>query len=79
VPNFAEILKPITNMLKKYVVIKWSLEEKSSFQTIKKSLFEAPILANPGYTKDLFIFSFPSRKQLLLYCCRKMRKGTSSP
>ena len=26
--NFAEIMKPITNMLKKYVVIKWSLEEK---------------------------------------------------
>jgi hypothetical protein len=31
VPNFAEIMKPITNMLKKYVVIKWSLGGKSSF------------------------------------------------
>jgi hypothetical protein len=28
VPNFVEILKPITNMLKKYAMIKWSLEEK---------------------------------------------------
>jgi hypothetical protein len=28
VPNFTEILKPITNMLKKYAMIKWSLEEK---------------------------------------------------
>jgi hypothetical protein len=27
VPNFVEILNPITNMLKKYVVIKWSSEE----------------------------------------------------
>jgi hypothetical protein len=39
--NFVEILKPITNMLKKYAVIKWSLEEKSSFQTIKQYLVEA--------------------------------------
>jgi hypothetical protein len=30
VPNFAEIIRPITNMLKKDVVIKWSQEEKSS-------------------------------------------------
>jgi hypothetical protein len=29
VPNLDEILKPITNMLKKNDVIKWSLEEKS--------------------------------------------------
>jgi hypothetical protein len=28
VPNFAKIIRPITNMLKKDVVIKWSLEEK---------------------------------------------------
>jgi hypothetical protein len=58
VPNFSEIIKPITNMLKKDVVIKWSLEEKSYFQKIKKDLVEAPILANPNYTKYLFIFSF---------------------
>jgi hypothetical protein len=30
VPNFAEIIRPFTNMLKKDVVIKWSHEEKSS-------------------------------------------------
>jgi hypothetical protein len=29
VPNFVEIIIPITNMLKKYVVIKWSHKEKS--------------------------------------------------
>jgi hypothetical protein len=60
VPNFVVILKPITNMLKKDVVIKWFLEEKSSFQTIKQALVEAPVLANPDYTKDFFIFSFAS-------------------
>jgi hypothetical protein len=69
---FAEILKPITNMLKKYVDIKWSLEEKSSFQTIKQALVKAPILDTPNYTKDFFIFSFASDE-----CCRKICLRTS--
>jgi hypothetical protein len=60
VPNFAEILKPITNMFNKDAVIKWSLEKKSSFQIIKKDLVEATILASPDYTKEFFIFSFSS-------------------
>jgi hypothetical protein len=30
VEKFSEIIRPITNMLKKHVVIKWSLEEKST-------------------------------------------------
>jgi len=66
VPNFAEILKPITNMLKKYVDIKWSLEEKSSFQTIKQALVKAPILDTPNYTKDFFIFSFASDETIVV-------------
>jgi hypothetical protein len=60
VPKFAEIIKPITNMLKKYVVIKWSQEEKSAFQRIKQYLVESPVLVSPNYSKELFIFSFSS-------------------
>ena len=47
VPNFTKILNSITNMLKKDDVIKWSLEAKSTFQRIKKTLVEAPVLTNP--------------------------------
>jgi hypothetical protein len=51
VPKFVEIIRPITNMLKKYIVIKWSQEEKSTFQRIKQALIEYPILVNPDYAK----------------------------
>ena len=75
VPNFAEILKPITNMLKKYAMIKWSSEEKSSFQTIKQALVEAPVLASPDYTKALFIFSFASDEIIVVVMLKKNEEG----
>jgi hypothetical protein len=37
-PNFAEIMKDITDMLKKYNEIKWTTESKSSFENIKNDL-----------------------------------------
>ena len=64
-PKFTEILKPITNMLKKDVVIKWSPEEKSPFQRIKQALVEAPLLAIPDYAKYFFIFSFASEETIV--------------
>jgi hypothetical protein len=75
VPNFAEILKPITNMFNKDVVIKWSLEKKSSFQIIKKALVEAPILASPDYTKEFFIFSFSSVETIVVVLLQKNEEG----
>jgi hypothetical protein len=74
VPNFDEILKPITNMLKKDV-IKWYLEEISYFQTIKKALVEAPILANLDYTKYFFIFSFASDETIVVVLLEKNKEG----
>jgi hypothetical protein len=79
VPNFVEILKPITNMLKKYVVIKWSLEEKTFFQTIKQALVEALVLASPDYTKDFFIFSFALEETIVVVLLQKNEEGHKKP
>jgi hypothetical protein len=79
VPNFSEIMKPITNMLKKDVVIKWSSEEKSSFQTINQALVEAPILASPYYTKEFFIFSFSSEEKIVVVLLQKNEEGHENP
>jgi hypothetical protein len=79
VPNFAGIMKPITNMLKKYVVIKWYSKEKLYFQTIKQDLVEAPILANPDYTKDFFIFSFASDETIVAILLQKNKEGHEKP
>jgi hypothetical protein len=66
-------------MLKKDVVIKWSLEEKSTFQRIKQALVEAPVLANPDYTKDFFIFSFSSEETIVVVLLQKNGEGHEQP
>jgi hypothetical protein len=42
IPNFAEVVKDLTDMLKKDSEVKWSSEARYSFDHIKKSLGEAP-------------------------------------
>jgi hypothetical protein len=79
VGNFIEILKPITNMLKKYVVVKWSLEEKSTFQRIKKALVESIVLSSPDYAKDFFIFSFSSEETIVVVLLQKNGEGHEQP
>ena len=58
IPNFAEIIKQITDMIKKDREVKWSVESRLSFERIKQALIKAPVLVNPDFTKEFFIFSF---------------------
>jgi hypothetical protein len=58
IPNFVEIMKLITDMLKKNNEVKWMAKAKASFSRIKKVINEAPVLASPDYLKDFLIFSF---------------------
>jgi hypothetical protein len=60
VPNFVEEVKLITTMLRKENEVRWTSESQNSFEKIKKALTEAPMLINPNYSKDFFIFSFAS-------------------
>jgi hypothetical protein len=64
IPNFAEIMKLITDMLNKNNEVKWTAKAKASFAGIKKVISEAPILASPNYLKDFLIFSFASEHTL---------------
>jgi hypothetical protein len=79
VPNFVEIIRPITNMLKKDVVIKWSLEEKSTFQRIKQALVAAHVLVSPDYSKEFFIFSFTSEETIVAVLLQKNEEGHEQP
>jgi hypothetical protein len=56
VPNFAEIVKLITDMLRKNNEVKWTTEARESFSHIKKVISEAPVLESPDYLKEFFIF-----------------------
>ena len=60
ITNFVEVVKYITNMLRKDSGIKWIVEDKNSFADIKKELTKTPMLISPNFTKLFMIFSFAS-------------------
>jgi ribonuclease HI len=79
VPNFAEIVKLITDMLRKNSEVKWTTEAKASFDHIKKVISETPVLASPDYLKEFFIFSFASEHTLAVVLLQKNEEGYEQP
>jgi hypothetical protein len=75
IPNFAEIVKLITYMLRKNSEVKWIVEAKASFSHIKKVISEAPVLASPDYLKDFIIFSFAYEHTLAVVILQKNEEG----
>lgn len=65
IPNLVEVLRNITNMLKKDTRIKWNIEAKQYFDLVKHALTKAPILISPDFTKDFIIFSFASKHTIV--------------
>lgn len=76
VPNYAEIVKELTKMLKKDKEVKWTVEAWESFSRIKKAFVEAPILVSPYYLKPFFIFSFPSPHTIVVVLLQKYDEGS---
>ena len=75
IPNFAEIVNLITDMLKKDNEMKWNSEAKASLEQVKKSISEAPILASPHYTKEFLIFSFASEHTITIVLLQENEEG----
>ena len=59
-PNLTELIRKITNMLKKDFEIKWSIEARKYFDMVKHALTKAPVLISPDFTKYFIIFSLAS-------------------
>ena len=69
----------MTNMLKKEVGVKWTLEAKKSFELVKHTLARAPVLNNPDFTKDFLIFSFASEHTVTAVLLQKNPEGQEQP
>ena len=52
VQNFGTISKPLTHLLKKNVPFVWTAETSQAFNTLKKALVSAPVLALPDFNKS---------------------------
>jgi hypothetical protein len=55
IPNFVEITKPISNLLKKDSIFKWNDESRVAFNKIKQAISSAPVLVSPARFSNIFI------------------------
>jgi hypothetical protein len=78
-PNFPEIVKLITDMLKKNSKVKWTTEAKEFFAHIKKFIAEAPMLASPDYLEEFLIFPFASEHTIVAVLLQKNKEGFEQP
>ena len=66
-------------MLKKYSVLKWTIEAKQSFDSIKQALTETPVLISPHFKKYFIIFSFASEHIIAVVLLQKNDQGFEKP
>eukprot|EP00253_Pinus_taeda_P003715 PITA_03715 len=66
-------------MLKKDAKVKWSLETKQSFESIKIALTQTPVLTSPQFDKDFIIFSFASEHTIAVVLLQKDDQGNEKP
>ena len=79
IPNFSELVKHITSMLRKGSKVKRTDAEKRSFESIKKAIMEAPTLRSPDYRKEFHIFSFASNDTLAAVLLQADEEGSEHP
>jgi len=53
--NYAEKARPLNDLLKKEQEWTWSTEHQTSFDSLKQSLMDAPILALPDHTRPFHV------------------------
>ncbi|KAF1326230.1 Pol protein, partial [Globisporangium splendens] len=53
--NYAALVQPLTQLLKKDVEWKWSRDHQTAFGGVKRSLREAPVLALPDHDKPFHV------------------------
>eukprot|EP00253_Pinus_taeda_P024455 PITA_24455 len=71
VPNLAEHLREIKNMLKKDGVVRWTEESIKYFNLVKLALSSALVLISPDYTQDFILFSFASDHTMVAVLMQK--------
>lgn len=79
IPNLAESMRLLSNMLKKDAKVRWSLEAKQAFESIKAALTQTPVLTSPQFDRDFIIFSFASEHTIAAVLLQKDDQGNEKP
>ena len=72
IEGFSKIAQPLTSLLQKNVVFKWSSACQASFEELKKRLTTTPVLVLLDISKNFDIYCDASRQEL---GCVLMQEG----
>lgn len=76
-PNFSELVQPLTDLTRKGVRFHWSEECEASFTQLKEQLTSAPILAYPSENpEDTFILDTDASDKGMGAVLSQVRQGT---
>jgi hypothetical protein len=62
VPDFAMMVKPIHNLLKKDRYFFWTNDVENAFVGIKKEISSAPVLVKPDFDKEFMIYTIATEE-----------------
>ena len=79
VPYFAQIVKPLQQMVKQSVQFKWIDLENDAFNKIKTSIAHAPSLQSPNFEKDFILYTFASDDSLAAVLTQEEEGGDEYP
>eukprot|EP00253_Pinus_taeda_P012042 PITA_12042 len=79
IPNLAELIRLLNNMLKKNSKVKWTIEAKEAFEEIKKTLTQTPVLTSPNFYKEFIILPFASKHTIVVFLLQKDDQGCEKP
>ena len=69
----------ITNMLKTYHEIKWTIDARRSFKDTKQAITKAPVLVSPYFSKSFLIFSNASDHTIVGVLLHKNSQNVEQP
>jgi len=64
ISDYAKIVKPIQEMIKKDAIYNWGKNENDVFTHIKQEIVDALVLYNQDFNKDFFLYTFASNNSL---------------
>jgi hypothetical protein len=70
--SFSEMVRPLQNLIKKDFLYRWGPQESQDFNSIRKSIIEAPFLMSPNFSQDFTLYTFSSDRSYAAVLTQKM-------
>ena len=71
ISDFAEIVNPLQEMIKKDSNFKWTKERKESLDKIKEAIAEAPTLRSPNFDNEFILYTFAFDHSIVVVLTQK--------